>query len=120
MENKENEVVMGDPKHCTDPRYVPAKENILKENILFAEGNSVLYAATVVTPDGLVPFIPSDIGFYPEGESITFVSPATSEHGVREVVKITKDGFFYNDQYIADAGEAHALLLKVMRMYQGA
>ena len=112
MENKENEVVMGDPKHCTDPRYVPAKENIL-----FAEGSSVLYTATVVAPHGLVPFDPSDVGFYPEGESITFVSPATSEHGAREVVKITKDGFHYNNQYIADAGEAHALLLKILRMY---
>lgn len=117
MENKEKEVVMGDPKYCTDPRYVPAPA---EENILFAEGSSVLYTATVVAPHGLVPFIPSDIGFYPEGESITFVSPATSEHGALEVVKITKDGFFYNNQYIADAGEAHALLLKVMRMHQGA
>lgn len=75
------------------------------------------YEAAFVAPEGLVPFNPSDIGLYPEGESITFVSPETPERGALEVVKITKDGFFYNDQYIADAGEAHALLLKILRMY---
>lgn len=71
----------------------------------------------VVTPAGLVPFIPSDIGFSPEANSITFVAPETPEFDVREVIKITKEGFHYNGQHIADAGEAHALLLKVLRMY---
>lgn len=83
------------------------------EAIVVAPGGN---ETMVVTPDGLVPFTPSNIGLYPEGDSITFVSPETPERDVREVIKITKEGFHYNGQYIADAGEAHALLLKVLRI----
>lgn len=35
---------------------------------------------------------------------------------LNKVIKITTEGMYYHDQYIADAGEAHALLLKALRI----
>ena len=35
-----------------------------------------------------------------------------------EVIRITSDGFHYRGQFIADAGEAHRLLVGFLRQYQ--
>jgi hypothetical protein len=41
---------------------------------------------------------------------ITFAAPATEE-----VMRIDKEGFHYRGQFIADAGEAHRLMLEFLK-----
>jgi hypothetical protein len=41
---------------------------------------------------------------------ITFAAPATEE-----VLRIDKEGFHYRGQFIADAGEAHRLMLEFLK-----
>ena len=41
---------------------------------------------------------------------ITFNFPPTEE-----VLRLDKEGFYYQDQFIADAGEAHRLMVKFLR-----
>jgi hypothetical protein len=42
--------------------------------------------------------------------SIKLYAPSTEE-----VIRIDKEGFHYRDQFIADAGEAHRLLVEFLR-----
>lgn len=37
-----------------------------------------------------------------------------------EVIRITSEGFHYRGQFIADAGEAHRLLVEFLRQHQPA
>jgi len=46
----------------------------------------------------------------PLSNCITFAAPATEE-----VMRIDKEGFHYRGQFIADAGEAHRLMLKFLK-----
>jgi hypothetical protein len=49
---------------------------------------------------------------------ITFVAPATEEvmrPATEEVMRIDKEGFHYRGQFIADAGEAHRLMLEFLK-----
>jgi 20S proteasome alpha/beta subunit len=41
---------------------------------------------------------------------ITFNSPPTEE-----VLRLDKEGFYYRDQFIADAGEAHRLMVEFLK-----
>ena len=43
----------------------------------------------------------------PEPNNITFHSPATEE-----IIRLDKEGFHYRGQFIADAGEAHRLMVE--------
>ena len=36
----------------------------------------------------------------------------------QEVIRIDKEGFHYRGQFIADAGEAHRLLVEFLRLHQ--
>jgi hypothetical protein len=50
----------------------------------------------------------------PDDSSISFhVSPASEE-----VIRIDAKGFHYRGQFIADAGEAHRLLVEFLRNHQ--
>lgn len=69
----------------------------------------------VITSDSPAYITPANIGIYPDTGKILFCEGASTIGSA--VVEITPEGFFYNSQYIADAGEAHTLLLKVLRMY---
>jgi hypothetical protein len=46
----------------------------------------------------------------PAENCITFTAPATEE-----VLRIDKEGFHYRGQFIADAGEAHRLMLEFLK-----
>jgi hypothetical protein len=46
----------------------------------------------------------------PAENCITFAAPATEE-----VMRIDKEGFHYRGQFIADAGEAHRLMLEFLK-----
>jgi hypothetical protein len=46
----------------------------------------------------------------PLSNCITFAAPATEE-----VIRIDKEGFHYRGQFIADAGEAHRLMLEFFK-----
>jgi hypothetical protein len=46
----------------------------------------------------------------PLSNCITFAAPAT-----KEVLRIDKEGFHYRGQFIADAGEAHRLMLEFLK-----
>jgi len=39
-----------------------------------------------------------------------------SERG-KEVIRVDKEGFHYNEQFIADAGEAHRLLVEFLKKH---
>lgn len=39
-------------------------------------------------------------------------------NSTEEVIRITSDGFHYRGQFIADAGEAHRLLVDFLRQHQ--
>lgn len=43
---------------------------------------------------------------------ITFNTPDT-----KEVIRIDKEGFHYNGQFIADAGEAHRLMVAFLKLH---
>jgi hypothetical protein len=50
----------------------------------------------------------------PDSSSISFhMSPASEE-----VIRIDAKGFHYRGQFIADAGEAHRLLVEFLRKHQ--
>lgn len=50
----------------------------------------------------------------PDSSSISFhMSPAS-----KEVIRIDAKGFHYRGQFIADAGEAHRLLVEFLRKHQ--
>jgi hypothetical protein len=36
----------------------------------------------------------------------------TDQEGPREVIRLSKDGFYYNNEFIDDAGEAHRLFVE--------
>ncbi len=39
-------------------------------------------------------------------------------NSTEEVIRITSEGFHYRGQFIADAGEAHRLLVEFLRQHQ--
>jgi hypothetical protein len=47
---------------------------------------------------------------HPLSNCITFAAPVTEE-----VMRIDKEGFHYRGQFIADAGEAHRLMLEFLK-----
>ena len=50
----------------------------------------------------------------PDSSSISFYMSPASE----EVIRIDAKGFHYRGQFIADAGEAHRLLVEFLRKHQ--
>ena len=51
-------------------------------------------------------------------ESSTPKNIISFNNSTEEVIRITSEGFHYRGQFIADAGEAHRLLVEFLRQHQ--
>ena len=57
----------------------------------------------------------SDLSFYAlQGNAIVF----NESNSTAEVIRVDSNGFHYRGQFIADAGEAHRLLVEFLRAQQ--